>query len=106
MKDKRYIGLETKVEDLKKAIDIIQKETNGYRDDLIKKVGSTEIVDELAKYGCISQGVTKDDANPSNYKRTWGIVAEKVEEYARLFSREISDRDKSLGRYLYSIGVR
>lgn len=106
MKDKRYIGLETKVEDLKKAIDIIQEETNGYREDLIKKVGSSDIVDELAKYGCISQGVTKDDDNPANYKRTWGIVVEKVEEYIRLFSDDISERDRGLGRYLYSIGVR
>lgn len=95
----------SRLENIKRAIEIIYNEKNGYREDLINKVGKP-LVEELAKRGFISQGVTIDDENPNNFKRTWGIVAEKVEEYRRLFSNEISEDSKRIGRYLYSIGVR
>ena len=113
-----------KLEAIEKAIKIIHNEKKGYRKDLIEKVGrilvddesvndeelitkaGKSFVDELAKRGLISQGVTASDNHPNDFKRTWGIVAEKVDEYRRLFSREISEESRRKGRYLYSIGVR
>lgn len=112
-----------KLEAIEKAIEIIHTQRKGYRKDLIEKVGrilvdesvndeeliikaGKSFVDELAKRGLISQGVTASDNHPNDFKRTWGIVAEKVDEYRRLFSREISEESRRKGRYLYSIGVR
>ena len=89
------------VKTIKEAIKFILKEGKGFRDDLIKEVGSESIVNELAQLGYISQGATVDDN--SVYHRTWKKT-QSAENYASFFINELTKEEKDMGLYLHSIG--
>ncbi|PXV62364.1 hypothetical protein CLV62_12052 [Dysgonomonas alginatilytica] len=90
---------------LQQAIDYIATEKKGYRDDLERLFGE-EIIKKLAKKGYISQGSTQDDNDSNNFKRTWGIVSERMDMHNTIFTFSPSQKDKELGRKLYNLGFR
>ncbi|MDR1402155.1 MAG: hypothetical protein LBJ60_00455 [Tannerellaceae bacterium] len=95
-----------KINTVREALEelILNSEGKGYRDDLLAKIEES-VIDSLALRGYIINGVTVDDEDAGNYKRTWRIT-EKTKDYKRFFYEEPSEEDKQFGHYLYSLGVR